>query len=148
MGAHAREVLEVWGFSLLTCCWAGVNYGSHQVVQIPEVFSFPCSEHSGNVCCWEVACVLQTPGLKHPRTPQRNSLLKKGELRAGILFFQSPSCHVFVTSLSLSSASSARCSGLRPGRAACWALPLGMAVPEAKSYTAALIKASQGICIV
>ena len=43
-------------------------------------------------------CVLQTPGLKHPYTLQK-FLGKKGKVRAGILFSQSPSCHVFAIKL-------------------------------------------------
>ena len=99
MHACTREVLEVQEFFLLTCCWAGgsVNNGSHQVIQISEKsFLYQPFEHSGNASYWwrGVACVLQTPVLSI-HIPSRNCLRKKGKVRAGILFSQSPSCHGF-----------------------------------------------------
>lgn len=144
----------------LPCCWAGENYGSHQVIQIPQVFSLPVFGAQWK-CCWEVACVLQTPALKHPCSPPEKFLVKKGEIGAGILFSQSPSCHIFL--LNLSHAVVKTESLPQPEQyQKCpfhWGpelrlVPLEMEVPgtvtnsQRQSYIAALIKASQGICIV
>lgn len=143
MCAHSRGVLEVRGFSLLTCCWAGVNWAVTSWYKFQRSFLYQCLEHSGNVCYWEVACVLQTAGLKHPCTPPAKFLVKKGEIRAGILFSQSPSCNMFLMNLSHAVARCSVCP--KHQSASAWAVPeMPMARGPAEAGQCCLVSGASG----
>lgn len=87
MHEHTREVL---GFSLLPSEQERIR-----AVKLQKSFLYQALQH---VEMW--TCVLQTPGFKHPCSPSEKLLVKKGGVRAGILFSQSRSCHIFLINLS------------------------------------------------